>query len=1186
VVRHVDGSARNRLPNCTTLFDRRLPTPPFYCSAVSVRTLARPSPAPGNYWLGTASHTSQPPGLREATSTSTSTSTSTPRRTRSRHGSLLVTRQHEWTAAMAQGQPDSYALLEEHFNALPVRDLPRRSDDYRHFSAAAAPLVDDLLSTDDETESPLDPPTALSGMDSGLPPTPPDALVSKQSSFSTPINTRSPPTPDPSPPRSGPSLAAPARPKMPTYPSSMGESFTTAREEASSEPSRSRSVTPLDHRLSTVEEDRGLGLAFECDDSDTTPTDRLESMYSYVEHADTMAGADEDKEPPAEDVIPDREWNTDLMRNVTVRRKRTSSASPYKGQQSSRDVVRTASPSPSPRPRRTSGLRERVEASTNSPVTPSIENFAQSIGWPREDRIVSEAKARDEGSKRDSTSSMTSVVEARIFVTPPRRRQTLRHSGKNMAYREGSPTPDHAPRRPLNRQPSQPDEIPLHRLVHKKVGLADRSHRMSVGSDFFGTERSISTPLSFRSRIIDSSAATLAHQESLRMVLQPAADMLSRSSSVTRPYYAEQSYNKRIASAPEPVRKSALSSGPRDYSQLSPSTSPRRPTNVSFQTRPAEHSPLQSPIPSVASPRSLKRRQRSNVAEAKHASDFNGSLPDGPLGVERSESATQGVLTGAAAPEEELRAPSAMLTRVRQLLASRQSHNEVDTDEPVASPEQPSGESPSLENHTPVRRGSRSSRGKSWERMRTSPSHDRASTSPEVMIRPSLDRLSTEEMARRNHEWRTPSEEHGRVSFDRSTNRTEEHGAARHLFASTTPFSQLSDTPVEFSEATAVSIFPHNNHSLLVVQQGTRVSSMTPEPRQLIHQAFLSLNDNREARSTPTPPFVDAQGKSDEFSQQPTWTLEPSTPPMQIELPQHGGVDSPLKNPRAPPEPPKIMFIPPTPAEELERQLVPGPPTRSDSHPQRRLSLVQRARRYSDNLLPTLLSRATNNRGRYTSDSRRGSHRSPQVPTVNDEDGTLHPFWRPRGFWDDFDDSESESEDEGLHPGGDTSDVEPEPEAEPPKRSNTIGKRLTSGFRGSGGFLIGNSLGVERHGTNKRRHHVTLPPHFSRSPKTSTHNSPVVLIQPPTQPLGRHGGGGISKRDSRPSLHNWEPPRRRASWRQGKSLPGLKKYHVQYIGLSGVKERFKERSQEKRRDKIRQSIGTRYYVESTGPNST
>jgi hypothetical protein len=1144
---------------------------------------------------------------------------------------------------MAELQPDPYALLEAHFNAPPAlrqyKQLPRRSDEYRHFSATAAPLVHDTLQPDDETESvfssqqptPLDPPAVLNGADpGGLPPTPPtmsqdgqstqsleaspnadsavDSLVSKKSSLSTPVNARSPPTPDPSPPRTGGSLVAPERPPILTYPSSRAESFMTAREEVSSEPSQSRSITPLDydHRLSTVEEDRGLGLAFERDDSDDTPTDRVQPLYPYVEHADTTAGADEDKETPVEEVIPDREWNTDLMRNVTIRRKRKPNSSPYKDPDPSVDVVETATPSPSPRPRRTSGLRERVKASTNSPVTPSIENFAQSIGWPSEDKTIAEVKERDDSggnssssnnnnnnnnkNKRDSTSSMTSVVEARIIVTPPRRRQTLRHSGKNMAYRDGSPTPDRAPTRSMNRQSSQSDEVPLHRLVHKRVGLADRSNRISVGSDFLGTERSTSTPLSFRSRIIDSSASTLAHQESLRRVLQPAADMLSRSSSVTRPYYSEQSYHKRIASAPEPVRKSALSSGPRNYSQLSPPSSPRRPANVSFQTPPVEHSPIQSPVPSVASPRSLKRRQRSNVAEAKHAANINKSLPNVPLDVEQSESATKDVFLGASAPEEERRAPSALMDRVRQLMASRQSTDHAEPKEIPPSPEQMSGISPSLEYSPPVYPGSGSPSARSGEQMHNSPSHDRASTSPEVVIRPSLDRTSTEELARRNHEWRSPSEEHGRVSFDRSTIRTEEHGAARHLFASTTPFSQFSDTPVELSEATAVSIFPHNNHSLLVVQQGSRVSSMTPEPRQFMDQAFLSPHDYREVRSTPTPPFVDAPEDYEdniELHQQPTLTLEPSTPPMQIDLPQPGGVDSPLKNPRVPPEPPKIMFIPPTPAEELERQLVPGPPKRSDSHPQRRLSLVQRARRYSDNLIPTLLSRATSNRGRYANDSRRRSHQSPQVPTVNDEDGTLHPFWRPRGFWDDFDDSESESEDEGLHPGGDTSDVEPEPEPEPPRRSNTLSKRLTSGFRGSGGFLIGNSLGVERHGTNKRRHHVTLPPHFPRSPKTSTHTSPpVVLIQPPTIPLGRHGGGGISKRDSRPSLHNWEPPQRRASWRQGKSLPGLKRYHVQYIGLSGVKERFKERSQEKRREKIRQSIGSRYYVESNGPSAT
>jgi hypothetical protein len=36
---------------------------------------------------------------------------------------------------------------------------------------------------------------------------------------------------------------------------------------------------------------------------------------------------------------------------------------------------------------------------------------------------------------------------------------------------------------------------------------------------------------------------------------------------------------------------------------------------------------------------------------------------------------------------------------------------------------------------------------------------------------------------------------------------------------------------------------------------------------------------------------------------------------------------------------------------------------------------------------------------------------------------------------------------------------------------------------------------------------------------------------------------------------------------------------VQYIGVSGIKDWLKERTAEKRRNKIRKSIRTRYYVE-------
>lgn len=437
-----------------------------------------------------------------------------------------------------------------------------------------------------------------------------------------------------------------------------------------------------------------------------------------------------------------------------------------------------------------------------------------------------------------------------------------------------------------------------------------------------------------------------------------------------------------------------------------------------------------------------------------------------------------------------------------------------------------------------------------------------------------------------------------------SAARADEHALGRHL-NTTTPYSQFSDT-LEVSEATAVSIFPHNNNSLLVIQQGARGNSVSLNQHQLTKGVHMTADDPRALQTSPTPPFVDANDghqHQEEVAavEPPTLNFEPSTPPMQHDLPQPSGVDSPLENPRVPPEPPKIMFIPPTPAEELEKQLTPthpGPPARSDSHPQRRLSLAQRARRYSDNLLPTLLGRASSKKARYPDD--RHSHQHPNVPTVNDENGALHPFWRPRGFWDDFDDTESESEEDELPIGGDTSDVE-EDLPPMPKRTGTLKGRLKGGLRSSGGFLVGNSLGLERAGTNKRRHHVTLPPNFPRSPRTSANaGRPKVVIHPPTLPLGAHRGGGIRKSASMSRLraddddHDDDDdddesgtaimmPERRQSWRRGRSLPGLRKYQVQYIGLSGVKERLRERNAEKRRQKLRESIGSRYYVEPVGP---
>lgn len=276
---------------------------------------------------------------------------------------------------------------------------------------------------------------------------------------------------------------------------------------------------------------------------------------------------------------------------------------------------------------------------------------------------------------------------------------------------------------------------------------------------------------------------------------------------------------------------------------------------------------------------------------------------------------------------------------------------------------------------------------------------------------------------------------------------------ARFLHPTTTPgsVSVFSDrtADVELCEASGVRIYPHNNDSLLLVQNGSRPVS----------------KDNDLPDSGP----VDGQPRDlgePIFAAQ----IDPPTPKIGSSSPAVINVDSPLTNPRAAPEPPVFKFIPPTPNQELERQLSGGDGRQISSSepatPQRRLSLLQRARRYSDTL--------------FIFRSGGGSLRRPRREDQEDRDVHLSPLWRPQGFWDDFDSDEDESYYDDLYEppvgslpkGGDTSDLPEYAAAE--KRGlfpRKMSKRLP-GFRGRGGFLQGNSLGIERWGTNGRRHYV------------------------------------------------------------------------------------------------------------------
>jgi hypothetical protein len=194
-----------------------------------------------------------------------------------------------------------------------------------------------------------------------------------------------------------------------------------------------------------------------------------------------------------------------------------------------------------------------------------------------------------------------------------------------------------------------------------------------------------------------------------------------------------------------------------------------------------------------------------------------------------------------------------------------------------------------------------------------------------------------------------------------------------------TPFSppsmeSASPGPVEMGQARAVNLFAHNNHSLQIVDQNPQ-----PESRAVM--------------------FLQGSGGKGRLP------LEDPSTPKETSLPQLI-IDSPLRNPRDPPQPPTLQIIPPTPSDltpvdDNDRQLgLPfiGTPKRAGSL-SRRFGSLRRptlgTRRHSESFFKSL-SRTL---------SLRGARNMRADQTL---DANLHPLWRPRGFWDDITDSDSE----------------------------------------------------------------------------------------------------------------------------------------------------------------------------------
>ncbi|KAI1761631.1 hypothetical protein GGR53DRAFT_522240 [Hypoxylon sp. FL1150] len=231
----------------------------------------------------------------------------------------------------------------------------------------------------------------------------------------------------------------------------------------------------------------------------------------------------------------------------------------------------------------------------------------------------------------------------------------------------------------------------------------------------------------------------------------------------------------------------------------------------------------------------------------------------------------------------------------------------------------------------------------------------------------------------------------------------------KRLTAHNTPFSQASvetngtHSAADISEAMAVNIYPHQNKSVLMVHHMSKPVDPVAAANALRGDEPTQMSEATEPEKTPDNPRITACGPDG----------IPVTPPQ----PQFSmdDVDSPLRNPRAPPEPPAIKFIPATPsgltpAAEKEKML-----GNYFEETRKRPSLVRRAfslRKSREDVRPTgFLQRTlslTKGMRRDTAENpgldRNMSVNPSQYPTIEDpppDESKLHPFWRP-AFEDDI----------------------------------------------------------------------------------------------------------------------------------------------------------------------------------------
>jgi hypothetical protein len=740
----------------------------------------------------------------------------------------------------------------------------------------------------------------------------------------------------------------------------------------------------------------GLGLGLES--NGTTTSKWQDSQQEFVVF---------DGEWGTEDEV-EREWDDNLMRNVTVRKRHGRRL------ELSTDGVEVVennfvSPTNATRVVRSLPLQERIarrRLERDAADRKSTEKFAEQISWPAtvadpESPTIPDVRRFSAISGRSTNSA---VVEAMVIDTPPLQRKTLRHTKKYSGLRNMS-----SDQSTSSAQTSIFSSDIQHLLLHKNSRIFDRQHR-SLASNTTASRTSSS-----RSR-----------HEVLRNGGIPVVVIPDRRSST----------------------KSSLTPSLR-------STSSRR----------------------------TKRSMSVGSAPLSNSAKFNESGNTGHSSRKRAESESAG-----------------------------SGHSVRTIDFPPTIPVRRSSLSAPASRNT-SRAGSLTAESLKAHNM----------VQEKNLVRPVV--YNTREQ----NEEEAPS---GHLSVDQNGDPL--FGARPST--QVTPFSIASNetacTTAEVSEAMAVTLFTHQNKSVLIVQ----------------HEKAPEASPSIKPIDTSAPTMV-VNGKA----------TVPVTPPQ----PGHpmDEVDSPLQNPRAPPEPPAgppaIKFIPPTPAalnssQEEDRQLGFDERPATSERPKRTMSLMRRAfsnRRNSEPTFGGFLQRTLSLRDRRAGSNDESAQTSKGVnpalyPSVADQpsDGSrLHPFWRPTHFWDDLEDHDSDADDGLRYPPIDN-------RPGPPKRS------LSGKLKRTFAILPIKDTDFDIHPADQRiiqRTDDGMRVVKQRSNSSLKRDDDRRRFGPRSDDLGH----GINWKDGR-RVH---------------MIPGLG-LSVEYIGWSEVKRRLSERRRAKRSEKLRASI--------------